>query len=387
MRNSCKTKWCNKSSGIIKIQCDCCGEALDDQPRIAIKCLHRFCFPCTKGLTTCPKCNIQTKFEIDINLRGLISQLNCNTKNYNVKRKIVNVLQKDGVDLGQEKRRNLKNPNYLKSNCHSPRKTDLTCINEPSTSNSHYDHHTNIIDVGLMEGADKLKMQKFNDKFLVNFITPSITNETSQWPKMNHFISNRLPLNRNLSQKTEAIVLWPDGVNYQLGNFPFCLLRPRYLYVPSVATVAHLKEYLFKRAELEDNWKCRSKYNVEFMPIEEERDKINLWVDPKRNIDYLGLNHSTKSEKCVLVLCKRREDSYFTNLIIPHPFCPMSEKQTIAELLQNKTTNITPNMNQNNSNNFSNNWDDNVSNNQQKNNVTHKQNTPKLIFRFVPLIL
>lgn len=41
----------------------------------------------------------------------------------------------------------------------------------------------------------------------------------------------------------KAIVLWPDGVNYKLKDFPQCLLRPRYLYVPPIATGMEVKEF------------------------------------------------------------------------------------------------------------------------------------------------
>jgi hypothetical protein len=34
----------------------------------------------------------------------------------------------------------------------------------------------------------------------------------------------------------KAIVLWPDGTNYRNPEIPQCLLRPRYLYVPPIAT-------------------------------------------------------------------------------------------------------------------------------------------------------
>lgn len=133
------------------------------------------------------------------------------------------------------------------------------------------------------------------------------------------------------------------------------------------------------------------------MPIEDERDEINLWVNPKRNIDYLDLKDDTKSEEYVLVLCKRREDSYFnTNLIMRHPFRALSKQQTIGELLQDVNFHNMYNGNNSNLNGTTNNihydneeqWQVNGGG-QYKNSCSgrNKQRPPKFVFRFVPLTL
>jgi hypothetical protein len=80
------------------------------------------------------------------------------------------------------------------------------------------------------------------------------------------------------------------------------------------------------------------------MPVEDERDEINLWVNPMRDIDYLSiefksnLQDSNNTGEYVLILRKNQEDSYFcTNLIMTHPFRPLWETVTVAELLQART--------------------------------------------------
>jgi len=78
------------------------------------------------------------------------------------------------------------------------------------------------------------------------------------------------------------------------------------------------------------------------MPVEDERDEINLWVNPMRDIDYLSKDFKTNMQdsntsEYVLILRKNQEDSYFsTNLIMQHPFKALDAEQIVSELLKER---------------------------------------------------
>jgi hypothetical protein len=80
------------------------------------------------------------------------------------------------------------------------------------------------------------------------------------------------------------------------------------------------------------------------MPVEEEREELSLWMNPRRDIDYLARDFKSNlqdlqgsgapEEEYVLILRKNQEDSYFcTNLIMAHPFKPLDGHRTVGELL------------------------------------------------------
>jgi hypothetical protein len=114
------------------------------------------------------------------------------------------------------------------------------------------------------------------------------------------------------------------------------------------------------------------------MPVEDERDEINLWVNPMRNIDYLSKDFKSNMEdsntnEYVLILRKNQEDSYFsTNLIMQHPFKALDVERIVSELL-NERRNDT-----NGSTNFVE-MDDGIE--QQQREIERRP--PKFTFRFV----
>ncbi|KAF7633697.1 hypothetical protein Mgra_00006878 [Meloidogyne graminicola] len=314
---------------LFQLMCEQCGGELGERPHIASICLHRFCCSCIVNYTNCPKCGTATKFELDTNFSSIISRIKQQSR-HTVKRRLVDVLKNDGFDLplnGICSQPEIESsPKFLKS-CSSTNFTNsqLTPIssfnNCPSTSSF----------------SNKKSPQTNNIKTKISpYLLPASKS-------INELEKPRIPIRRDLHDMV-ALVLWPDGTNYRIKNFPQCLLKPRYLYVPSTTTVEFLIEYLFKRAELEAKWKNRDKYRVELMPVESEREEINLWMNPRRDIDYLArdfksnlqdLQDSTNNEEYVLILRKNQEDSYFyTNLIMTHPFKPLNVERTVAELLE-----------------------------------------------------
>lgn len=134
------------------------------------------------------------------------------------------------------------------------------------------------------------------------------------------------------------------------------------------------------------------------MPVESEREEINLWMNPRRDIDYLArdfksnlqdLQDSTNNEEYVLILRKNQEDSYFyTNLIISHPFKALNNQRTVAELLEENCNkqNIRQNLTVENVNGKSlspQNGFQRSGNKLKNDEVIFDERPPKFIYRFV----
>lgn len=376
-------KFNQRNSLFLQLMCEQCGSELGEQPNIAIKCLHRFCSPCIENNANCPKCGMATKFELDSNFSSLLTRI----KQHNriaVKRKVTDTLKNDGFELTpngissqQECESNPKLPKFCISNCSS---ADFINSQNPSISSAFNGPSTSSF----------------------SFKKSPVKTKTSPRPlsaqkSINEIVNSRRPIRRDLHNMV-AIVLWPDGTNYRIKDLPQCLLKPRYLYVPPTTTVEFLIEYLFKRAELEADWKNRHKYRVELMPVESEREEINLWMNPRRDIDYLArdfksnlqdLQDSTNNEEYVLILRKNQEDSYFyTNLIISHPFKALNNERTVAELMEENCNkqNIRQNLTVENINGKSlspQNGFQRSGNKLKNDEVIFDERPPKFIYRFV----
>uniref|UniRef100_A0A1I8B6H2 Uncharacterized protein n=1 Tax=Meloidogyne hapla TaxID=6305 RepID=A0A1I8B6H2_MELHA len=286
-------KFNQRNSLFLQLMCEQCGNELGEQPNIAIIKQHSSA----------------------------------------VKRKVTDALKNDGFELTPNgitsqseisSQSTPKIPKFCISSCSS---TDFLNSQNPSISST-FNNGPSTSSFSVKKSPVKTKTSP---------------HPLSAQKSINESVSSRMPIRRDLHNMV-AIVLWPDGTNYRIKDLPQCLLKPRYLYVPPTTTVEFLIEYLFKRAELEADWKNRHKYRVELMPVESEREEINLWMNPRRDIDYLArdfksnlqdLQDSTNNEEYVLILRKNQEDSYFyTNLIMTHPFKSLNNEKTVSELLE-----------------------------------------------------
>lgn len=296
----------NNSSHVLEkfydeLSCFICKGLLQD-PMLTKECFHRFCAKCIQreienGLSHCPTCNRllpkKMPFKSDLNFASIINKLTLQNKKLN-KRTFTQVMKDDGIDIETYKKLNLKD------------NAEFSFLNESTSSLP-------------QQNDNNKKLKSFNDS--INNESFSKDDDTLNSSKI-LFPLNALTIEKQRLRKglSLEVILWPDASVFKQFDLPKCLLLPRYIYAPLETTVAHLIEYLFIRINIEDNFKDRTKYNVEIAIVEVERDEFSLIMSPSKKLQYLNMSENNKlTGDCTLVMRNNNEAPNIMHAI-SHPF-------------------------------------------------------------------